>query len=229
MLMHKSTLAILALVGVGAAAAAAANSTVSLLFPGYATGENWQVLGSIVASDATATTYALSCADTSDDSECHLPLTPFTFVEGPSTIHYQITLPYGPGSNELNCKITPAPSPLGVCTATVAEIESSSTETSKMTLSLNDASYSVYVGTLAVTITAGVTATTSSVASTTTSASTSTPASPSSSKGSSSSTRSGTAAVGSPSSTSLSTGGTPMITQAPWVLGAAAALAYAAL
>ncbi|EKD15456.1 hypothetical protein MBM_06672 [Drepanopeziza brunnea f. sp. 'multigermtubi' MB_m1] len=222
MLMRKSTLAILALVDVGAAAAAAANSTVSLLFPGYATGENWQVLGSIVASDAAATTYALSCADTSDDSECPIP-TSFTFVEGPSTIHYQMTLPYGSGSNELNCKITPAPSPLGVCTATVAEIESSSTETSRITLSLNDASYSSYVGTLAVTITAGVAATTSSVASTTTSAS------PSSSKGSGSSTRSGTPAVGSPSSTSLSTGGTPMITQAPWVLGAAAALAYAAL
>lgn len=236
--MHTSTLFTLALVG----AATAANSTVvSLIFPGYAAGEdNYQVVGSIIASvrvtsrtsfcwrvcsdesqDSAATTYSLACVDTSDDSECGIP-TSFTFVEGPSTIHYLMTLPYSATTiyQELNCQVTPAPSPSGVCTVTAVQTDGLETSSSTSTLFLNNPSYAPYVGTLPVTITAGPTALANSPISTTGSASpTAEPPSNAAGVAGNSSAR---------STTRLSTGGAPKVTGAPWALGAAAALAYAA-
>lgn len=61
-------------------------STVPVYVPGYRT-ENWDgLVGSVMTSDRTATTYTVFCSNP-DDCRISGPL-PFTFAEGPSTFKY---------------------------------------------------------------------------------------------------------------------------------------------
>jgi len=224
--MYKFTLTTLALMGL-----ASAQSTTELFLVGF---DQQNILGSVIASDATATTYSLACGDPSSD-DCGVPPS-FTFTQGPSTVHYIYTDDDTPGTEtiELSCQITDSVS--GVCAGTVIDDLGSTTISTATTTPFSDGGSAL--GGMVVTITAGAAASSNTVASTS-----ATPTGSESSKKSSTSaggkttststgaSGTGSAATGSGSKTSSSTGaGAPMVTRAPWVVGgAAAALVYAAM
>lgn len=188
--------------------ASAANTTTSLWLVGF---DEQTVLGSIIASDATATTYSLACGD---PDNCGIP-SPFTFTQGPSTVAYSYVEAMATGITEtveLACVVTSSAS--GVCTANIDAVSITSQAT---TTSFTDASE---LGLMAVTITAGAAA--SNTAASTTGSSKSAATTGSSSRSSSGS------ATGSAASNSKNAG-MPMVTGAPWVMGVmAAGMAFAA-
>ncbi|KAG0649088.1 Mob as tumor suppressor 4 [Hyphodiscus hymeniophilus] len=226
-IMYKSIVA-LALLG----AATAQTTTTELFLVGF---DQQPLVGSVIASDATATTYSIACTDP-DSDDCGAPPS-FTFTQGPSTVHYQyVILDDGDGDNEtidLGCEITNSES--GVCSGTVLGSISASATSSASTTSFSNGGSEL--GGQIVTITAGLAAaaTTASSTATTSSTGSSESSSKSAASGKSTATSTGaeqTAAAGSSSSSSSSsTGGVPRITgNAQWVMGgAAAALAMAAL
>ncbi|KAH9222168.1 hypothetical protein DL95DRAFT_441690 [Leptodontidium sp. 2 PMI_412] len=224
--MHRSSAAILAFVGT----ALAANSTVQLWLP---QNPEPNLVGSIVGSDATATTYSVTCVT----EDCAFP-TSFFATEGPSSIQWTYTYSvYNtdiPVTQTLNCQITDSSS--GVCSMTAEATTSPySSSTVLITSFTNPSDVELFITNTAVTITAGAGGSSTGVAASTTGSSSSAKKSSSSS---STETSSGSAAAvtgsssspGTPSSTSVSSGeGAPMITQAPWIMGAAAVMAYAAM
>jgi hypothetical protein len=60
----------------------AQTTVVTLLLPGF---DNQAIEGSVIAADATATTYFLACPSGEDANDCGLA-TGLTAVEGPSTL-----------------------------------------------------------------------------------------------------------------------------------------------
>jgi len=245
--MYKSAIVTLTLLG-ASMVSAAQNTTVDLFLVGF---DDQDLVGSVIASDKTATTYSIACATPSSD-DCGVPPS-FTFTQGPSTMHYAYSMSddgasysfSGTGSAynavetfDVGCVITTSSS--AICSATDVEIAGASTFSSATTTPINNIS-SVLVG-IPVTITAGAISTTTSSPSSTsvTAGSSSSLASIKSSSGisssvSASSTSKASGAAGGTSSGSAtstqSAAGLPMITaKAQWVVGgAAAAMAYAAI
>lgn len=234
----KSTV-LLALVGLAAAQTA---TVVDLFLLGF---DGTGLVGSVIASDASATTYSVTCAASTtaaasaaasmidfDSSECGVP-DDFTITQGPATVAY--TYSYtdfgGVASSSvvdsgllvLACDITS--STIGVCSATGVDVAGGSTDSEAQTVTASGGSVSgTPFSALPVTITAGLAAQTGSTAAQTGS--------------STAQTGSSTAKTGSNTSSSSSKGssathsgaGMPMITmKAQWVMGGAAAVALAAL
>jgi len=83
MLSTRSLISGLTLAGL----AIAQSTTISLYIPGA---DSQSLVGSIVGSDSTATTYALQCAPGTEESDCGFPGV-FTLTEGPATVQYSIT------------------------------------------------------------------------------------------------------------------------------------------
>ncbi|KAF7945439.1 hypothetical protein EAE96_010213 [Botrytis aclada] len=197
-------------------------------------------VGSIIASDATATTYSIACgsktaapATTSsyynDSYDCGVPPN-FTFTQGPSTIAYTYTIgdaedfavtdstsgtSYATGQAIMTVECVLSGSSTGVCSYTELEALASTTFSSADATTVSGTEYAQIFTGVPVTITAGPASTTGSASG----------ASASASKSGSGS------AAGSASGSATSTGGMPMITaKAQWVVGgAAAAMVMAAL
>jgi len=72
----------------------AQTSTISLFIPGA---DTQPLIGSVVGSDATATTYTLQCSPGTDSSDCGFPGV-FTLTEGPSTAAYTMSMDDGNGT-----------------------------------------------------------------------------------------------------------------------------------
>ncbi|PQE15419.1 GPI anchored protein [Rutstroemia sp. NJR-2017a BVV2] len=253
--MYKSTIAALTLMGM----VSAQSSVVDLYLIGMDNSNN--IVGSVIASDKTATTYSVTCKSTAstaaatttaflDDSDygCSIPPS-FTFTQGPSTVHF--TYAYSDSGSDsaystysasadsasesivVGCVITDSSS--GVCSITDIGNYGVSSFSSVETSSFDDATS--FLSPIPVTITAGALASAPNGASATATAtgsssgskSTGASSSASGSSGASGASASKASATGS-SSTSASTGGMPMVTaKAQWVIGAAAAIAYAAM
>ncbi|KAG4415188.1 hypothetical protein IFR04_011686 [Cadophora malorum] len=224
--MYNPGVAFLALVG----AAFAANGTVQIWLP---QNNEPNLIGSVVGSDTTATTYSVACVT----EDCSFP-TSFLVTEGPSSVEWTFTYAlYNtdiPVTQKLNCQITDSSS--GACTVTASYNPSSSPfSTTLITSFASPSDADIFLINTIVTITAGsVASSTSTAASTTRSGSGAMVSSPLSATGSSTksaaSVTGSSSSSGSSSSTSVSSAkGAPMITQAPLLLGAAAAIVYAAL
>ncbi|QSZ32606.1 hypothetical protein DSL72_002185 [Monilinia vaccinii-corymbosi] len=244
--MHLSIVTIFGAVLMGTVVAAQTSSVVDLFLIAldYDAEDQNQVpfVGSIIASDATATTYSITCGSTtvapatpssSYDSgdECGIP-DGFMFTQGPSTIQYLYTANYsddgGMTDSDSGSSLQPyfatyalgcvlAGTSSAYCSATDIESAASTTYTSADTTALTGTELATLLAAVPVTITAGPKSTAASAAKMTSGASESTSA-----------TRS---ASSSASASAASTGGMPMITaKAQWVVGgAAAAMVMAAL
>ncbi|KAF7859679.1 hypothetical protein EAF04_008758 [Stromatinia cepivora] len=202
-------------------------------------------VGSIIASDATATTYSITCGSTTAtaaptsayfdlDNDCGFPDS-FTFTQGPSTIGYVYTADYAFDITLTDTASTAAPTQSGhakytvgciisgsssaYCTGTDLESSGTSTISSVVTTTLTGTDLASLLSGVPVTITAGLASTSSSATPTTSGAS------------ATSSHKSSASASSSASGSAASTGGMPMITaKAQWVVGgAAAAMVMAAL
>ncbi|THV51800.1 hypothetical protein BGAL_0098g00100 [Botrytis galanthina] len=212
---------------------------------GYNSSEQAPYVGSIIASDATATTYSIACGSTTaapattssyyDDSyDCGVPPN-FTFTQGPSTIAYTYTIgdvedfaitdstsgtSYATGQATMTLGCVLSGSSTGVCSYTELEALAPTTFTSIDATTISGTEYAEIFTGVPVTITAGPASTTSSASG----------ASASGASASASKSGSGSAA-GSVSGSATATGGMPMITaKAQWVVGgAAAAMVMAAL
>ncbi|KIM94534.1 hypothetical protein OIDMADRAFT_34563 [Oidiodendron maius Zn] len=215
--------------------AVAADYTTTLLLLGQ---PNESLVGSVIASDATATTYSLDCAATVDPDICGVPSS-FSFTQGPSTMHFSVPTYDEIGSSEvidIQCQIT---SNGGPCT--YALISAGTTSTQTVTTYAN---FGSDAGAQAVTITAGAepgASNTAASASATATTSTAAGENTGSSIGSSSTASGGATAAGSSAeistkstssssiiSTKASTGGVPIITGGPqWIIGGAAAAVMA--
>ncbi|KIM95868.1 hypothetical protein OIDMADRAFT_33275 [Oidiodendron maius Zn] len=201
--------------------AVTADYTTTLLLLGFG---NQSVVGSVIATDATATTYSVTCP-AAVGTDCGIPPS-FTITQGPSTMHYEFAAEEDANGNTLEeidaeCKIT---TDHGLCSGSQVSAGTSSPG-SGQTWSYSN--YGTEFGAQAVTITAGptpgATGSDSSISSTSATTSGASAGQTSSNSGSSTSSSSGTSKV--------STGGMPMITgHAQWVIGgAAAAVAIAAI
>ncbi|KAL4969315.1 putative GPI anchored glycoprotein [Aspergillus stella-maris] len=81
--MRPQIIRSLALLGSGSLAAA--NDVVSLILP-FA--DDQAIVGDVVGTSGSTTTYALYCADYSDDSECGIPTDGLTIAAAPSAFVY---------------------------------------------------------------------------------------------------------------------------------------------
>jgi hypothetical protein len=252
--MYKSTIAALTLVGM-----VSAQSSVVDLYLGWDDTNN--LIGSVIASDKTATTYSITCRSTpaptstafydDSDNDCGIPPS-FTFTQGPSTLQYSYVYSdfesdsaYGTHSASsysvqesmvLGCVISGSSS--GICSVTQVGNDGVSSFSYATTTAFDD--IATLLSPIPVTITAGAIASTPNTASATATATAKSSGSKSTGTASSSSNASGSSdasgasaskasATGS-STNSVSTGGMPMVTaKAQWVIGAAAAIAYAAM
>ncbi|KAF4637289.1 hypothetical protein G7Y89_g791 [Cudoniella acicularis] len=229
--MYKLTLTALALLST-----ALAQSTTTLWLIGFDDEES--IVASVIASDATATTYSIACVNPADEN-CGVPSS-FTFTQGPSTLHYLHTYTgednddNGDLTIDIDCRITNSQS--GTCSATAAGTSGTSTASTVETSTFTDA---ISLGAQAVILTAGAIGSSANTAASTTRTATSRIAPVTTLTGSSTHTTSGTAAsttsvaqtvsessrTGSSSTSSVSTGGVPMITgNAGWIVGGAAAV-----
>ncbi|PQE31661.1 GPI anchored protein [Rutstroemia sp. NJR-2017a WRK4] len=171
--MYKSTIAALTLMGM----VSAQSSVLNLYLLGIDDSNN--VVGSVIASDKTATTYSITCkSDAStaaptttlsfDDYDYGCGVPPdFTFTQGPSTVRYTYAYSdiesdsaYGTYSASsysisqsivVGCVITDSSS--GVCTATELGSDGVSSFSSIITTSFDDATS--FLSPIPVTITAG--------------------------------------------------------------------------
>jgi len=83
----SSILATAALLGL--TAASVETSTVTLILFGF---DPQPLVGSVMGSDATATTYSIKCKPGTDASNCGLPAGGMTIAEGPSTVSMQMAI-----------------------------------------------------------------------------------------------------------------------------------------
>ncbi|APA13618.1 predicted protein [Sclerotinia sclerotiorum 1980 UF-70] len=229
------------------------SSVVNLHLMGFDGGDDQPpFVGSIIASDATATTYSITCGSTTasaaptsayfdDEDDCGIPDS-FTFTQGPSTIAYVYTIDYAFDITMIQTASDAAPTGSGhavgcvisnsssaYCTGINVESSGTSTISSDASTTVTGTDFSSLLSGIPVTITAGLASTTSSATPTTSGASaTGASATGASASGSS---KSSTSASSSASGPTASTGGMPMITaKAQWVVGgAAAAMVMAAL
>ncbi|KAH8659096.1 hypothetical protein BGZ60DRAFT_414538 [Tricladium varicosporioides] len=235
--MYKSTLVSAALLSV-----ASAQSTVHLSLEGF---DNTPLIGSIIASNAAATTYSLACA-TPEATGCDIPPS-FTFTQGPSTLHYAYTAIDEEANEtiEVGCTITAANT--GVCSGLLNGVVGTSTTSRTTTTTVTNMSSEF--GDTVVTLTAGAIGSAASSATSTGATSAATGSTSTRKSGSTSATKttsgsstlttsatsvtSGTAAgaasgsstaSGTAGASSSSTAGVPMITgNAGWIVGGAAA------
>ncbi|KAK6598563.1 hypothetical protein ACHAP3_007526 [Botrytis cinerea] len=246
--MHAISISIFAAALMGTVVTAQTTTVTDLFLVGfdygYNSSEQAPYVGSVIASDATATTYSIACgsktaapATTSsyfdDSNDCGVPPN-FTFTQGPSTIAYTYTIDdvedyvvtdsasgssYATGQATMTLGCVLSGTSVGVCSYTELEAVASTTLTSIDATTVSGTEYTEVFTGVPVTITAGPASTTGSASG----------ASASASK-SASGSASGSAA-GSASGSATSTGGMPMITaKAQWVVGgAAAAMVMAAL
>ncbi|MCJ1308463.1 hypothetical protein MMC25_002116 [Agyrium rufum] len=77
-----------------------AQSTIQVFIPGF---DLQPLVGSIVASDTAATTYAIACSPGTQSDECGVPGT-ITLTEGPSTLAY--TFSYDSMVAGVSCKLS---------------------------------------------------------------------------------------------------------------------------
>ncbi|KAH6673718.1 hypothetical protein B0J14DRAFT_54644 [Halenospora varia] len=232
--MYKSTLVSVALMSI-----ASAQSTVHLSLEGF---DNTPLVGSIIASNAAATTYSLACA-TPEATGCDVPPS-FTFTQGPSTLHYAYTAIDEEANEtiEVGCTITAANT--GVCSGLLNGVIG--TKTTSRTTTTTVTNMSSEFGDAVVTLTAGAIGSAASSAASTTATSAATGSTSTGKSGNTSATKttsdsstlatsasSGTAAgaasgsstaSGTAGASSSSTAGVPMITgNAGWIVGGAAA------
>ncbi|KAK6596901.1 hypothetical protein H4I96_09553 [Botrytis cinerea] len=247
--MHAISISIFAAALMGTVVTAQTTTVTDLFLVGfdygYNSSEQAPYVGSVIASDATATTYSIACgsqtaapATTSsyfdDSNDCGVPPN-FTFTQGPqqlpiltqSTVWKTMSSltalpahhmqPAKRTTMTLGCVLSGTS--VGVCSYTELEAVASTTLTSIDATTVSGTEYTEVFTGVPVTITAGPASTTGSASG----------ASASASK-SASGSASGSAA-GSASGSAASTGGMPMITaKAQWVVGgAAAAMVMAAL
>ncbi|KAF5870770.1 putative gpi anchored protein [Botrytis fragariae] len=242
--MHAISISTFAAALMGTVVTAQTNNVTDLFLIGFdydsTSTDQAPFVGSIIASDATATTYSIACgsktaapATTSsyldNTYDCGVPSN-FTFTQGPSTIAYTYTISYVEDSAvtdstsgtsyaadqatmTFGCVLSG--SSTGICSYTEFESLVSTTFTSVDATTVSGTEYAEIFTGVPVTITAGPATTTSSASG----------ASASASKSGSGS------AAGSASGSATSTGGMPMITaKAQWVVGGvAAAMVMAAL
>lgn len=205
--------------------AVTADYTTTLLLIGF---DSQSAVGSVIATDATATTYSVTCP-AAVGTDCGIPPS-FTITQGPSTMHYEFAAVEDENGNTLEeidagCTIT---TDHGVCSGSQVSAGTSSPGSGETSSYSN---YGTDIGAQVVTITAGptpgATGSDSSIAST----SASTSATTSGASAGQTSSNSGSSSAGSSGTSKVSTGGMPMITgHAQWVIGgAAAAVAIAAI
>jgi len=228
-----------------AAVAATDPVTTQIFLAGFA---QQPIDGSVIASDATATTFSVACQ--TGAANCAIPPS-FTFTQGPSTIHYAYTHQAQSsgdftGTIDVGCKITAL---TGTCSKSVNAILG--TITSAATSSTTTFSGASEMGGQILTITGGNLVVPTTASSTSSASNSSAPVKshyPSSYTNSTNSstvstsssypvtlapTATGALTTGSPSSTqgvssSSVTGGMPIITgSAQWVMGGVAAMAVA--
>ncbi|RDW92134.1 hypothetical protein BP5796_01528 [Coleophoma crateriformis] len=224
--MYKHSVAALALL----ASVVSAQSTTSLYLIGF---DQQPIDASIVGSDATATTYSLSCPSTTsapvaaassdfNSDICGVPTSMFV-TQGPSTLHlaYSAVFESVTDAVTIGCDLSGTTSAL--CSGTEMLVNGTSTSTTVETTSYtgNLADMSTGLGAVAVTVLGSGSATAGSSASTGSSKATT----------KATGTASGASATGtSAQGTSTSTGGVPMVTgNAKWVVGGAAAAAGLAI
>jgi len=221
--------------GIVFAGLSVAQSTISLYIPGA---DTQPLVGSVIASDATATTYALECAPGTDSDDCGFPGV-FTLTEGPSTAVYTLGGDIEADSSTIvafsgyfDCSLDASSA---VCvesfTGTEANFPGMSTETftgtdfSYMPVVITDGPLATDVAAPSSTGAAPTPASTTSaggeaVSNTTGGKSSSGSATKTSASGSGATV---TQASATSKSSSASTGGVPMVTgNAKWVLGGAA-------
>ncbi|TVY44861.1 hypothetical protein LSUB1_G001873 [Lachnellula subtilissima] len=119
-------------------------STVSLYIPGA---DFQPLVASVVASDATATTYAVQCKPGTDASDCGFPGV-FTLTEGPATAAYTLTpekdengtlalcVFFGPSAGYFDCSLDSTVS--AVCTESFGGTEANDPGMSTETFSGTD-------------------------------------------------------------------------------------------
>jgi len=207
------------------------------------------LVGSVIASDSTATTFSVACASTAD-SKCEVPAD-FTFTQGPSTIHYAYTHSAQSsddfsGTIDVGCMVTvdhgTCSKSVNAVLGTITSAATSSTTTFSAASEMGAQMLTVTAGNLVTPTTASSTSSSSSSVSSKSTSSSSSSVSSSSSSSSHSSTITSTPkpihtsspvngptfvipVVESVSSSKVSTGGLPMITgNAQWVIGGAAAV-----
>jgi len=223
--------------GLALAGFSVAQSTISLYIPGA---DTQPLVGSIIASDATATTYALECAPGTDSNDCGFPGV-FTLTEGPSTAVYTLGGDIEAGSSTVvafsgyfDCSLDASSA---VCVESFTGTEANFPGMSTETFTGTDFSYMPVVitdGPLATDVAAAPSSTGAAPTAASTSAGGAAASSTTGGKSSSglATKTSGTGAAATvtqgsatskSSSASVSTGGMPIITgNARWVLGGAA-------
>lgn len=217
-----------AAVSLALVAGASAQSTVSLLLPGY---DAMSLVAQIVGSDATATTYSVGCAPSVSADSCILP-PGFTIAEGASTMDYFMS--YAGQYVSVGCKFK---GDVADCSNSMSPtptfIDSSDLVTETTITGISSYFQPVVITSGAATGAAATTAatpaaTTASVTATPTGATTSSGLSTSTSSSKKASSASGAA---SDAQSSTSKGGVPQVTgNARWMVGgAAAALVLAAM
>jgi hypothetical protein len=226
--MLTSTFFSLALVG-----AASAQSTVQLFLIDT---DPQSLVASIVASDATATTYQVQCPSNALGEDCGYP-SPITVVEGPKTVSYSVSL--DGFALDFHCDMSGTTE--AACSMSMGGESANSPGSSFETLTGTDISFLPVVVTAGGGAAAASTAPASGAASTTMStAASSTAAASTSGASASGSSSSGTGALGlssttvsgsaaQVSSTSSSTAGMAMITGNVKIVGGAAAAAILGL
>ncbi|MCJ1253920.1 Mucin-21 [Lignoscripta atroalba] len=226
--MLTATLTALAFIGLSSA-----QSTVSLFLLST---DNQSLVGSIVGSDSTATTYVIQCPPGTDSNDCGYPI-PVTVMQGPATVFYSMSLPGF--TADFGCSL--GGTTTAICSQSVGGSDANSPGQATETLAASDITFLPVVitaeagagntaSTAPATTTAEVTSDSSSSMPTTASSSGATSTmSMTTSMAASQST--GTGDVQAAASTLVSTGGYPQITgNAQWAVGGAAvALALAAL
>ncbi|RDW79738.1 hypothetical protein BP6252_04376 [Coleophoma cylindrospora] len=218
--MYKHSVAALALL----ASVVSAQSTTSLYLLGV---DQQPIDASIVGSDASATTFSLSCPSTTsaaapaassdfNDNICDIP-TSMIVTQGPSTLHMSYSEAFDSVTDvvTIGCDLSGTTSAL--CSGTESLVNGTITSTTVVTTSYtgNLADMSTGLGAVAVTILGSSSSATGSSKATV----------------KATGTASGASATGSSTQgTSTSTGGVPMVTgNAKWVVGGAAAAAGLAI
>jgi len=226
--MYSTTI----LSGLAFAGFSVAQSTISLYIPGA---DPQSLIASIITSDATATTYALVCAD-EDSDDCGFP-GGFTLTEGPSTAVYTLPEDIEAGSSTVvdftgfvDCSLAASSA---VCTESFGGAQANDPGISTETFSGTDFSYMPVIltdgplpGVSAAPSNTNAAPTASNTGAVSSSLSTLTGSGASKTSGGASNTSSGSGSVQTKGASSTSTGGVPMITgNAKWVLGGAALVA----
>ncbi|KAL4927835.1 putative GPI anchored glycoprotein [Aspergillus undulatus] len=112
----------------GSVSLAAANDVVSLILP-FA--DEQDIVGEVIGSSGSMTTYALYCADYSDDSECGIPTDGMTVAAGPTAFVYEYQFDdyylrqscENSGTTWVSCEVTNSQSDFSTVTSDSTSVE----------------------------------------------------------------------------------------------------------